>query len=74
MLDDTGKGDDSTVICGLNWVLSHSDTVDIVNMSLGGDSPGDTSCNPEDPNVDTLRQAVCSAATAVAAPVTKTTA
>jgi subtilisin len=55
VLDDLGSGDDSTVICGLDWVVAHADTIDVVNMSLGGPTFGETSCDPSDP----LHLAVC---------------
>jgi subtilisin family serine protease len=34
VLDDNGEGSISSVICGLDWVYSRSDTIDVVNMSL----------------------------------------
>src|SRR5262249_38297649 len=55
VLDDSGSGDDSTVICGLEWVVAHADTIDVVNMSLGGPDPlGGTDCANS-----ALHQAVC---------------
>jgi subtilisin family serine protease len=55
VLDDSGSGDDSTVICGLEWVVAHADTIDVVNMSLGGPDPlGGADCANS-----ALHQAVC---------------
>ena len=35
VLDSNKHGWWSDVICGLNWVVANSDTIDVVNMSLG---------------------------------------
>ena len=32
-----GNGSWSSVICGLDWVAARSETIEVVNMSLGGD-------------------------------------
>jgi subtilisin len=34
VLDDNGVGSISSIICGLEWVYEHRDTIDVVNMSL----------------------------------------
>jgi len=36
VLDANGNGGWSYIICGMEWVASHADTIDVVNMSLGG--------------------------------------
>lgn len=54
VLDDEGSGSESSIICGLNWVVAHADTIDVVNMSLGGGPFGATTCAN-----DTLHMAVC---------------
>jgi len=38
VLDSTGSGSDSTVICGLDWVTAHaaSEHIGVANLSLGG--------------------------------------
>ena len=36
VLGDNGKGSFSDILEGLNFVASHSDEIDVVNMSLGG--------------------------------------
>jgi len=37
VLNDQGSGSDSSIILGLQWVLSNGDKIRIVNMSLGRD-------------------------------------
>jgi len=59
VLDDEGSGSDASIICGLNWVVAHADTIDVVNMSLGGGPFGETSCVVGDPDFDALHRAVC---------------
>ena len=39
--DDKGKTSIAAVVAGLNWVATHSDTVDIANLSLSVDRPTD---------------------------------
>jgi len=36
VLDGSGGGSISDVICGLEWVVSNANTIDVVNMSLTG--------------------------------------
>jgi subtilisin family serine protease len=46
VLDQNGSGSFSDVICGLNWVVKHRGTIDVVNLSLsgaGGDGPCESS-------------------------------
>ena len=38
VLDNNGCGSLSSVICGLDWVYAHRDTIDVVNISLGADA------------------------------------
>jgi subtilisin len=53
VLDENGGGSFSDVICGLNWVVNHSGTVDVVNLSLSGaGSDGPCESSP-------LHQAIC---------------
>ncbi|MFL5758281.1 MAG: S8 family serine peptidase, partial [Thermomicrobiales bacterium] len=54
VLDSSASGSESDVICGLDWVAVHANTIDVVNMSLEG--PGtDNKCGQGDP----LHDAVC---------------
>jgi subtilisin len=53
VLDDSGNGSWSSVICGIDWVTAHAAEIEVANMSLAG--PGDPgSCNDGG-----LRQAIC---------------
>jgi subtilisin family serine protease len=53
VLDENGGGSFSDVICGLNWVVNHNGTVDVVNLSLSGaGSDGPCESSP-------LHQAIC---------------
>jgi subtilisin family serine protease len=54
VLDDSGNGTWSQVICGLDWVQQNANTIDVANMSLGGPG-GDSSCGGNDP----LHNAIC---------------
>lgn len=36
VLDNQGFGTFSDVICGLDWVVEHADTIDVINLSLSG--------------------------------------
>src|SRR5262249_34377583 len=48
VLDDTGSGEDSQVLAGMQWAVAQH--ADVISMSLGGDGPGQDS--------DPLSQAV----------------
>jgi subtilisin len=54
VLDGQGNGTWSSVICGLDWVYANRGTIDVVNLSLGGDGD-ESSCTGADP----LHQAIC---------------
>jgi subtilisin family serine protease len=62
VLDASGSGYDSWVICGLDWVAQHASALNIrvANLSLGG-SGVKSSCNTD---VDPLHEAVCRATAA----------
>lgn len=53
VLDDSGRGTWSSLICGLDYVASHADRIKVANLSLGG-AGSDGSCDS-----DPLHQAVC---------------
>ncbi len=59
VLDEDGSGTDSTVICGLDWVLANAAArgIRVLNMSLGGLGENDRNCGTT--NDDVLHQAVC---------------
>ncbi|HEV8627219.1 MAG TPA: S8 family serine peptidase [Acidimicrobiia bacterium] len=53
VLDDSGSGSWSSVICGVDWVTAHASEIDVANMSLAGPG-GPGSCND-----GALREAIC---------------
>ena len=55
VLDADGGGNISDVICGLDWVLSNGNTIDVVNMSLTGINTTASTCSTG----DALHTAVC---------------
>ena len=53
VLDDSGSGNWSSVICGVDWVTAHAADIEVANLSLAG--PGaQGSCND-----GALREAIC---------------
>ncbi len=62
VLDNSGSGTWSSVICGVDWVSANAagKGIKVANMSLGGsgsDSPSDSNCN--NTNDDALHKAIC---------------
>jgi subtilisin len=55
VLDARGEGYWSSVICGLDWVYAKRSTIDVVNLSLGGEGRETTCSDPADP----LHGAIC---------------
>lgn len=53
VLNSQGGGTWSSIICGIDWVTAHADTIEVANMSLGG-TGGAGSCTDGG-----LRQAIC---------------
>ena len=53
VLDDTGNGTWSSVICGIDWITARASTIEVANMSLGG-SGSAGSCTDGG-----LREAIC---------------
>jgi subtilisin len=39
VLTSEGAGTSSSVICGIDWVTAHASTIEVANMSLGGQAP-----------------------------------
>ena len=64
VLDRRGSGSWSWVICGIDWVTEHKDSIEVANMSLGG-----SGSEPSDPDFDcvtgnALHDAICRSVTA----------
>jgi subtilisin len=59
VLTDTGSGLNSDVICGIDYVASHADEIEVANMSLGGSGTDDGNCGLS--NDDAMHTAVCNA-------------
>lgn len=59
VLDDTGSGSWSSVICGIDWVTANAANsgIKVVNMSLGGSGSDDGSCG--NINGDAMHKAIC---------------
>jgi subtilisin len=58
VLDNTGGGTDSSLMCGLEWVYAHRDTIDVVNMSLEADAIA-ADQNPCGATTTPLHNAIC---------------
>jgi len=69
VLDDSGSGTISSIICGVDHVTAHADEIEVANMSLGAAGSDDGNCG--NTSRDALHQAVCAS---VAAGVTYTVA
>lgn len=48
---------DANLLCGLDWVMSHSNTIEIANLSLGGPGADDGNCGLT--NHDPVHWATC---------------
>jgi len=57
VLDNTGSGSFSSVICGIDWVTGKAGTIEVANMSLGGGGSDDRNCG--NTNNDALHKAIC---------------
>ena len=69
VLDSSGRGTTSTVICGLDWVTRNAGTIDVANMSLGGPGadPAGSGCATGDAQHDATCRAVAAGVTFVVA-------
>jgi subtilisin family serine protease len=59
VLDKTGSGRISSIICGLDWVYKHRDTIDVVNMSLSADAEARDEIPCGDGDATPLHRAIC---------------
>ena len=57
VLSDAGTGLNSDVICGIDYVASHADEIEVANMSLGGGGEDDGRCGAG--NDDAMHAAIC---------------
>ncbi|GIV96830.1 MAG: hypothetical protein KatS3mg057_1487 [Herpetosiphonaceae bacterium] len=57
VLDNSGSGSWSSVVCGIDWVTANADIIEVANMSLGGtgSEPGGSGCSTG----DALHDAIC---------------
>ncbi len=58
VLDNSGSGSWSSVICGIDWVTANATTIEVANMSLGG-SGSDGTCDSS-----SLHLAICNSVSA----------
>jgi subtilisin family serine protease len=58
VLDNSGSGTISSVICGLDWVYSHHDTIDVVNLSVSFDAEAEDQL-PCGETTTPLHNAIC---------------
>jgi subtilisin family serine protease len=57
VLDNSGSGSWSAVICGIDWVTSRASTIEVANMSLSGTGSDDGNCGFS--NNDSMHRAIC---------------
>jgi len=57
VLNNTGSGTWSSVICGVDWVTANANVIKVANMSLGG--PGSDDGKPCADTKDALKKAIC---------------
>jgi subtilisin len=59
VLDNTGAGKLSTVICGLDWVVKRADIIDVVNMSVSAKAERADQHSCAGHNTTPLHKAIC---------------
>jgi subtilisin family serine protease len=55
VLNNSGSGSFSAIICGIDYVTAHASEIEVANMSLGG-SGSDSACGS---NTDAMHEAIC---------------
>ncbi|WP_433124077.1 S8 family peptidase [Micromonospora sp. CA-240977] len=55
VLNNSGSGSFSAIICGIDYVTAHASEIEVANMSLGG-SGSDSACGS---NKDAMHEAIC---------------
>jgi subtilisin family serine protease len=66
VLNNSGSGTTSSVICGIDWVTANASTIEVANMSLGG-SGSDSSCGGSDSYHNAICRSVSAGVTYVVA-------
>jgi subtilisin len=61
VLNSTGSGSWSDVICGIDWAIANASTYNIKVINLSMSSPGSTDNNCGNTNFDALHTAICKA-------------
>ncbi len=69
VLNAKGAGSWSNVICGVDWVTAHADTIEVANISLGGSGsdPAASGCSTGEPLHDAICRSVAAGVTYVVA-------
>jgi subtilisin family serine protease len=62
VLNNSGSGSLSQVICGIDYVTAHASEIEVANMSLGGLGADDGNCG--NTNNDAMHRAICAAVAA----------
>jgi subtilisin family serine protease len=62
VLNNSGSGSWSNVICGIDYVTAHAGEIEVANMSLGGVGTDDRNCG--NTNNDALHRAICASVAA----------
>ncbi|WP_329425615.1 S8 family serine peptidase [Streptosporangium sp. NBC_01495] len=62
VLNNSGSGSWSQVICGIDYVTAHASEIEVANMSLGGLGADDGNCG--NTNNDAMHRAICAAVAA----------
>ena len=60
VVDETGTGTVESVMCGVDWVTAHRSTIEVANMSLGGEGtePPGEGCTTGEPFHDAVCRSV----------------
>ena len=62
VLNNSGSGSFSSIICGIDYVTAHASEIEVANMSLGGAGTDDNNCG--NTNGDAMHQAICASVAA----------
>ena len=62
VLNKSGSGTTSTVVCGIDYVTAHAGQIEVANMSLGGSGADDGNCGRT--NGDAEHAAICASVAA----------